>query len=112
MPRWKTTEQIVNLRCDGEFFDDNWMDCDSLLQYMPAPQPWGGKTAPSVEDIDLWEVICERSGLSGVYAAWQPFYELYIVTDNWRIVAEFSGPTANSRLESYLVEQRIPYPRC
>lgn len=113
MPRWKTTEQIINAHRDGEVFDENWMNYDSIFQYMPEPVPWTETRATRVDEIDIWEVITEMSnggGFVGVYAAWQPHAELYVVTHRWSIVQEFSGWKANERLEQYLISNKIPYP--
>lgn len=111
MPRWKTTEQIINLHKDGEVFDENWMNYDRIFQYMPEPTEWTEQRPPRVDEVDIWEVISEMSGPVGVYAAWQPHAELYIVTRGWRIVQEFSGWQANARLEAYLQANGIPYPK-
>ena len=111
MPRWKATEQIINLHKDGEVFDENWMNYDSIFQYMPEPTAWTEDRPPRVDEVDIWEVITEMSGPVGVYAAWQPHAELYVVTSGWKIVAEFSGWNANKRLENYLIEHNIPYPK-
>lgn len=111
MPRWKTTEQIVGYRKHSEVFDENWMNYDRIFQYMPEPIPWTEIRPPRIEEIDIWEVITEMSGPIGVYAAWQPYAELYIVTSGWRIIQEFSGWNANKRLEEYLIQNNIPYPQ-
>lgn len=111
MPRWKTTEQITKPSKDGEVFDDNWMNYNSIFQYMPEPVQWIEKRAPRLDEIDIWEVITEMSGPIGVYGAWQPHAELYVVTHNWRIVQEFSGWNANKRLEEFLIAHNIPYPK-
>lgn len=105
--RWKSTEHALN---GSELFDENWMNYDSVSQYAPASPQWNGDRPMLVEDVDIWEVITEVSGPIGVYAAWCPRDELYIVTSGWRIVAEFSGWRANERLEQYLIGHRIPYP--
>lgn len=114
MPRWKATEQIINLHKDGEVFDENWMNYDRIFQYMPEPTMWTEKRPPRIEEVDIWEVITEVSngaGLVGVYASWQPHAEVYVVTHRWSIVAEFSGWNANARLEAYLQANGIPYPK-
>jgi len=113
MPRWKATEQILNLSKDGEFFDENWMNYDKLWQYAPKPIPWDENRSIRFEDVDLWEVITEESnnqGFFGVYAAYQPYAEYYIVTHKWSIVQEFEGWMANERLEKFLIEKKINYP--
>ena len=109
MPRWKATEQLLSLKRDGEVFEDNWMDRDTL-QMPPSPK-WAEERPMRVEDVDIWEVITEMSGPVGVYAAWCPYGELYIVTHGWRIVQEFSGWMANERLEQFLLANGIQFPR-
>jgi len=109
--RWKTTEQITNLSKDGEVFDENWANYDRIFQYMPEATPWTANRPPRVDEVDIWEVITEMSGPVGVYAAWQPHAELYVVTSGWKIVAEFSGWNANNRLEQFLLQHNIPFPR-
>ena len=111
MPRWKVTEQLLNLSKDGEVFDENWMNYNSIFQYMPTPVPWSETRPPRVDEINIWEVIVEMTGPLGVYAAWQPHAELYVVTHRWRIVQEFSGWNANKRLEEFLIAHNIPYPK-
>lgn len=111
MPRWKTTENILSLSKDGEFFDENWMNYDHLWQYAPQPIMWNEKRPIKFEDVDLWEVITELSGPFGVYAAYQPYAEYYIVMIRWSLFAEFQGKNANSDLEKFLITNKIPYPK-
>jgi len=109
MPRWKTTKNI--LTDFGEYFDDNWMNYDRIFQYAPPVIPWTAPRPMQIEDVDLWEVIAETSGPTGVYAAYMPYGELYIVTDRHSIKAEFSGWNANNRLERFLKASNISYPK-
>ena len=109
MPRWKTTKNI--LVDNQEYFDENWMNYNNINQYAPPNPKWNSNRPITIEDVDLWEVITEMSGLIGVYAAWCPYDELYVVTNNNKIVAEFSGIDANKRLEQYLIKNKIHYPR-
>jgi len=90
------------------------MNYDSIFEYMPEATPWIEKRTPRIDEIEVWEVISEVSngaGFVGVYAAWQPHAELYVVTHKWRIVEEFSGWNANKRLEAFLIANQIPYPQ-
>ena len=111
MPRWKTTQNILYLKQDGEYFDDNWMNYDRISQYAPPQIFWNSDRPIKIEDIDLWEVITEMSGPIGVYAAYMPYAEYYIVTSGWRVIAEFEGYMANERLEQYLIQNNIHYPQ-
>jgi myo-inositol catabolism protein IolC len=111
--RWKTTEQILHLNKDGEYWDDNWMNYDSVRQWAPRPIPWKSDRPIRFEDVDLWEVISEESnmnGLIGVYAAYHPYAEYYVVTHRWSIIREFEGWMANERLEQFLIEYNVNYP--
>jgi hypothetical protein len=114
MPIWKTTENIIHLEKDGEFFDENWMNYDRVSQYAPKPVPWKEDRPIRFEDVDLWEVISECSspfGFTGVYAAYVPYDEYYVVTQGWKIIAEFEGWMANERLEQFLIQNNIYYPK-
>lgn len=107
MARWKTTQNILtDLQ---EVFEENWMDRDTIQT--PPTYPWPEKRPPRVEEIDIWEVITEGGGGLGVYAAWCPYAELYIVTLGKSIIEEFSGWQANARLEAWLQERNIHYPK-
>lgn len=98
---------------DGEYFDENWMNYNKISQYAPPIIPWDAPRPIKFEDVDLWEVVTEESngnGLIGVYAAYMPWAEYYIVTHRWTVVAEFEGWKANKRLEEFLIKHNIPYP--
>jgi len=106
MARFKTT---VNIFSDaGEYFDPNMMDAPHLA--FPPLIPWTENRPMRIEDVDLWEVIIENGGPFGVYAAFMPHGELYIVVERGHLIQEYEGPMANSRLESYLRELKVPYP--
>ena len=106
MNRWKSTANI--LKDDNEVFDENWMDRDIVQR--PPSVPWLLKRPPRVDEIDVWEIIVERGGPTGVYAAWCPHAEFYIVASRGRIMEEFSGWQANARLEAYLRQSGVDYP--
>lgn len=111
MPRWRETGQIIRLDRYDEVFDDNWMNYDRVWKYAPPSPDWTAARPMRIEDVDIWEIITEVSGPVGVYAAWCPYGELYMVTNRGALVREFSGWRANERLERYLVANGIPYPR-
>lgn len=110
MPIWKTTENLLSVNKQGEYFDENWMNYNSIYSYAPKLVPWKENRPIRFEDVDIWEVICEASGPVGVYAAWQPFAEYYVVMKHWSIWAEFEGWEANKRLEQFLIDNNIEYP--
>jgi hypothetical protein len=109
MPRWKTTQNLLSVKNDGEYFDENWMDRNTL--FLPPHPKWSAERPIRFEDVDLWEVISEWTGLGGIYAAWCPYAEYYIVMKDWKIIVEFEGYMANERLEQYLISNNIYYPK-
>ena len=109
MPRWKSTEQILNLSKDGEVFDENWMNYDSIYQYLPPNPEWKENRPIKFEDVDIWEVLFEWAGLSGVYAAWCPYSHYFVVTDHWTIVKEFWGIQGEKDLQKYLAEIGVSF---
>ena len=109
MPRWKTTNNILIPSNDGEHFDENWMNYSSIHQYMPPNPLWKENRPIKFEDVDLWEVLFEWSGLSGVYAAWCPYAPYFIVTSKWKIIGEYWGIEGEKKLQQYLTENNINF---
>lgn len=110
MPRWKTTEQLLHLSKDGEFFDENWMNYNSIYQYMPKQIKWKEDHLIKFEDVDIWEVIVEVSGPIGIYAAWQPYAPYFVIMKNWSIEQEFWGIEGEKQLYQYMIDNGINMP--
>jgi hypothetical protein len=76
MPFFKTT---YNIMVDGgEHFDENWMDSDTLV--LPPQTNWDYSRELQIEDINIWEQLYHQGGGLGVYAAWDPYAEFYLIT--------------------------------
>lgn len=112
MPFFKTTTNIM--KDNDEYFDPNWMDSDTLV--LPPNQEWTYDREMQVEDVDLWEVIYEV-GSVGVYAAWQPHAEFYIIKPNWQMLEKgwgletYYGPMASERVAQRMKDFGINLPR-
>jgi hypothetical protein len=78
MPFFKSTYNILKKPDEDEVFDPNWFDSDTL-QLPPSPK-WDYQREMTVEDVDIWEVLAERGGGWGIYAAWCPYAEFYLIT--------------------------------
>ena len=74
MPTFKTTENIKS--GFGEFYDENWMDSDTLV--LPEKEDWPYDREMRMEDVNVWEVIAEPWEY-GIYAAWDPYAEFYVI---------------------------------
>ena len=78
MPTFKSTYNILTKPWEDEVFNPNWMDSDKLV--LPPKKNWDYAKPLDIEDINIWEVISENGGGVGVYAAWDPYAEFYLIT--------------------------------
>jgi hypothetical protein len=110
MPIFKTTQNIFD--DFKEYFDENWMDRDTL--FIPERKKWDYKTELTFEDVDIWEVIYESSGGIGVYAAYSPYSEFYLVRPGLSQEIKFGfetyyGKNAEKKTIERMKELGIPY---
>jgi hypothetical protein len=104
MPRFKTTHNVcVDYK---EFFDPKW--AESTVLVLPASKEWDKSYAIDIEDVNLWEVLFEKGGPFGVYAAWDPYEAFFIVTDQGKVIEKFHGSTAKIDLDTYLNDNELP----
>jgi hypothetical protein len=80
MPFFKTTYNILTNSEEDELFHENWMDSNTLT--LPPKINWDYKREMILEDVDIWEVIYQQSGGLGLYAAWSPYAEFYMITQD------------------------------
>jgi hypothetical protein len=120
MPFFKSTYNILTKQDEDEVFDPNWMDSDKLV--LPPKVDWDYARELQIEDIDLWEVLYEGSGGLGVYAAWLPYAEFYLVTTgftkerhvikgleyNGRVMETYYGVGTQERLQKRIKELGLP----
>jgi len=106
MPRFKSTYNI--LKDNSEVYDPNWFDKNFLE--LPPSIPWDNKRELQVEDIDIWEVITEMSGPTGIYAAWLPYAEFYMIVSNGQIDSTYYGEGSDKYAAKRARELNIAYP--
>lgn len=106
MPFFKTTQNIF--LDNSEYFDPNWMDSDTLV--LPPKVDWDYKTELKIENVDLWEVLWMSGGGNGVYAAWNPYAELYMITISNSIDSIFYGKNASKMTKKRALELGIILP--
>ena len=111
MPEFKTTKNIF-IPWEDELFSENWMDRDTL--YLPPRTMWDYSRELQIEDINIWEVIGDYGGGGGVYAAWDPYAEFYLLRHSWRMkepgysLETFYGPGAQKKLQKRMKEMDWP----
>ena len=103
MPQFKTTYNILTRVDQDELFDPNWMDSDKVV--LPPKTDWDYKREMTIEDVDIWEQLAIGQGGVGVYAAWQPYAEFYLVItgyDNKNSARVVDGVTVDpKKIETY-----------
>lgn len=109
MPFFKTTYNLY--KDSGEYFDPNWMDSDTLV--LPPSTPWDYKREMTIEDVNIWEMIWE-SGPVGVYAAWDPYGEFYLIKPPLYLhdlgFETYYGKGALKKVKKRMKELGIPVP--
>jgi len=91
MPMFKSTYNILKKPDECEVFNTyltNWMDSDKLILPPGGPDDiqnhWDYKREMKIEDVDIWEILCEESGGRGIYVAWLPYAEFYMITSGFQ----------------------------
>jgi hypothetical protein len=109
--RFKTTQNI--LKDSNEVFDSSW---DSIKEiWLPPTYDWDYSRELQIEDVDIWEVIYEQSGGVGVYAAWCPYAEFYIIRVGWKLelkgygIETYYGPGSMKKVQKRMTELKIPF---
>jgi len=129
MPLFRETDHIFHPDKRGsEYFESSWMIYDKAVY--PPTSEWDYSRELQIEDVDIWEVIMEWSsgmmgnmseetsnnsggggGFSGVYAAWRPHAEFYMVNlpKSQGGLVTFYGPNAEKQCKKYLKSKNIPF---
>lgn len=78
MPFFKSTYNILKKCDEDEVFESKWETSNEIT--LPPKKDWDYQRDMQIEDVDIWEVIYEGSGGLGIYAAWHPYAEFYMIT--------------------------------
>lgn len=74
----------------SEIFKNPWGEIEKESSYPKrTPSKWLEETDYRFEDIRLWEEIFYQPGLIGVYVAWDPYEELYIIVHNLHLTKKY-----------------------
>lgn len=84
---------------------------DTPFLQLPDSDSWDYSRELNIEDIDLWEVIKEMSGPTGLYAAWLPYAEFYMIIKNRQIDSTYYGRGSDDYAGKRCDELGIPYPK-
>jgi hypothetical protein len=112
MPFFKSTYNILKTPWEDEVFNPNWMDSNKLS--FPPKNDWDYAREMQIEDVDIWEVIFQGGGGYGLYAAWSPFAEFYMITNGWigntntPNIETYYGPGAQKLIQKRVKELNFP----
>lgn len=110
MPFFKSNANIF--KDHKEYFESRWMDDNKI--HLPPTKNWTYDREISIEDIELWEVLHESS--FGIYAAWLPKAEFYMISPFYMKMSEgyqietFSGIDASVKTYDRAKELGINLP--
>jgi hypothetical protein len=118
VPFFKSTYNILKAPWEDEVHNPNWFDSDKLILPPGGPNDskfrWDYGREMTVDDVDIWEQLYYSTGGLGVYAAWCPFAEFYMITlptfsaeVNLKIET-FYGPGASQKTFKRARELNIP----
>jgi hypothetical protein len=109
MPSFKSTINILKQTDKDELYNPNWFDKNFLE--LPPSIPWDNKRELQVENVDIWEVITEMSGPTGIYASWMPYAEFYMIVSQGKIDSTYYGEGSDKYAAKRAEELSIPYPK-
>ena len=80
MAFFKTSLNIFKKPWEDEIYNDDKWNNPTLAGQLPwSGGEWDYKRPLTVDDIDIWEVLYESGGQFGIYAAWSPHAEFYMI---------------------------------
>jgi hypothetical protein len=117
MSFFRSTKDILKTPWQDEVHDINRMDSDSIILPPGGPDDprfqWDYKREMKIEDVDIWEQLYYQGGGLGVYAAWAPYAEFYMIT-LWGLMSmdnrieTYYGPDAEKQTYERALELGIP----
>jgi hypothetical protein len=105
MPIFRSNADIFKYGTE-ESFDSAKFDLNNVF-IPPSNKKWNYEKELTIENIELWEVIYEESGQIGVYAAWEPYAEFYMIRNKLEIEVYY-GKGALQKTVNKMKNIKIP----
>lgn len=76
------------------------------------PLSWQSPQEITLDDVTFWEQLYFQPGNMGIYVAWSPYAEFYMVVHNLysyaaRGILTFTGNSAHEQLQNYVIPLQI-----
>jgi hypothetical protein len=102
---FKSTYEIIN---------NPWGETEDVT-VSKIPPVWNNERDISIDDVVVWEQIYHQPGNIGIYVAWSPYTEFYLVaydlfTKTTAGFKTFSGPDAITEVQQLASELNIELP--
>jgi hypothetical protein len=115
MACFKTTYNILKKPWECELYDDNWLDSNKV------ELPWTGgdwdySRELTIDDVDIWEVLYESGNSFGIYAAYSPNAEFYMIRVGYILeqqgygIETYYGPEAGKSVFKRAKELKVDLP--
>jgi len=105
MVKVRTLKHIIN----SPWADAEFLDLDSSF----VPTVWSSSRRPVKEEIDLWEQIYFKPANMGLYAAFQPYLDFYLLVYNLfdgSNIVEFYGEDAVEKIVKVFENYNVSLP--
>ena len=110
MPVFRSTQDILKTASD-EVTRSSWFDSNKIQ--VPKTGKWDYKRELTVDDIDIWEAIYEDSWGLGIYGAYEPYAEFYMIKymdhAGSSVLDTFYGPGSQDKITKFMLERNLPF---
>lgn len=111
MPLFRTNQDIF--KTSGEEVSESfWFDQNTI--HTPKTGKWDYKRNLTVDDIEIWEAIYEDSWGLGIYAAYRPYAEFYMIkhvnVQGITVLDTHYGANAQNSVIKFMIQNNIPVP--
>ena len=102
---FKSTYEIIN---------KPWDESEDI-PVLKIPPAWNNERDISIDDVVVWEQIYHQPGNIGIYVAWSPYAEFYLVVYNLFTktnagLKTFRGPDTITEIQQLTSEINIKLP--
>ena len=111
MPQYRSTNDIFKTNGE-EVTQSSWLTGENKI-HTPKTDKWDYKRELVVEDIEIWEALYEDSWGLGIYAAYRPYAEFYMIKytniTGVDVLDTFYGAGSQDKIIKFMVENNIPF---
>ena len=110
MPLFRSNQDIFKTQA-CEVTESSWFDSNKIQ--VPKTSKWDYKRDLQVDDIEIWEALYEDNWGLGIYAAYQPYAEFYMIKyldhAGISVLDTYYGAGSQNSIMKFMVENNIPF---